>query len=332
MYTPCTAIGAPADPMTESGNRTQLPVGDNHRVAYDDLVRSALHTHWHLRPTAVRRLPSGWLSRAWTVETGGGHYLARLVDDTARRPLEAGLVVAEHLRGRHLEIGEPVRTLAGSLTAATPVGALSVVGRVAGRPLDGADPLDQQWWGDRLGAAHRALDGFRHPGLRGWHWLQADAGHLAIEPWLRPAIAEAVTAVTRLTVTDRLTYGALHGDPAPSAFVIDPATGRTGLVDWGAGGTGPLVYDLAAAVAYAGAPNQASDLVDGYAAAGPVPRDEIDAALPVLLRFRWAVLADWWARRLCAPDDPAGSPDRGADRAALQQAHDVLGAMTSSGG
>jgi homoserine kinase type II len=57
-----------------------------------------------------------------------------------------------------------------------------------------------------------------------------------------------------------------------------------------------LVYDVAAAVVYAGGPAHAAELIDGYLAAGPVHRDELEVALPVLLRLRWAVQADRAAR------------------------------------
>jgi homoserine kinase type II len=38
------------------------------------------------------------------------------------------------------------------------------------------------------------------------------------------------------------------------------------------------------------------DLLDGYLSSGPVPREELESALPVLLRFRWAAEADRHAR------------------------------------
>jgi homoserine kinase type II len=192
-----------------------------------------------------------------------------------------------------------VRTLGGRLTAQTEQGALSLLRRPPGRRLDGADPIDQQWWGDRLGAVHRALQGFSHRGLRPWQALDPDAPHLGREPWLRPAVAGALTATTRLTVTDRLTYGVLLGDPSPGSFVVDPATGKAGLLDCGASGTGPLAYDVAAAVAYAGGTDHAAELIDGYLAAGPMGADELEAALPVLLRLRWAVRAFQAARYGC---------------------------------
>jgi Ser/Thr protein kinase RdoA (MazF antagonist) len=272
---------------------------DNPAVPDETLVRSTLRDEWHLVPTEITALPGALLSRCWEVTAGDERYFCRLSDLAARQPVEAGLAAADHLRGRGIAAGQPVRTLGGSLTARTEEGALAVLRRVPGRRLDGADPIDQQWWGDRLGEVHRALQGFHHPGLRPWQPLDADAGHLSREPWLRPAVAGALTATTRLTVTDRLTYGVLHGDPAPGDFVVDPETGKAGVLDCGASGTGPLAYDLAAAVVYAGGPEHAGDLIDGYLAAGPVGADELDAALPVLLRLRWAVRAVQAARYGC---------------------------------
>lgn len=281
----------------------------------DDLLRSLLRDQWHLNPTEIAALPGALMSRAWRVTAGDEQYLARLTDVPARQPVEAGLAAAEHLRGWGMAVGAGVRTLGGALTAATPDGgALAVLSLVPGRPLAGGDPVDQQWWGDRLGAVHRALQQFHHPGLRSWPLVDPDAPHLGLEPWLRPAVTDAVTATTRLTVTDRLTYGVLHGDPAPGGFVVDPDTGRTGLLDCGASGTGPLVYDVAAAVVYAGGAEASAEFLDGYLAAGPVHRDELEVALPVLTRFRWAVQADRCARLLARGDD-AGEPLRQAQQA-----------------
>ncbi|MCM4081572.1 phosphotransferase enzyme family protein [Paractinoplanes hotanensis] len=264
-----------------------------------ELLRTTLRDEWHLVPSDITALDDVLLSHGWEVTVAGDQYVVRLSEPGARLPVEAGLVAAEHLRGRDIPAGEPVRTLAGGLTAQTEAGAFAVLRRVPGRRLDGADPVDQQWWGDRLGAVHRALQGFHHPGLRAWQPIDPDAGHLDAEPWLRAAVTDASAAAKRLTVTDRLTYGVLHGDPAPGGFVVDPGTGRAGLLDCGASGVGPLVYDVAAAVVYAGGPAHSSELIDGYLAAGPVEADELHAVLPVLLRLRWAVQAERAARYGC---------------------------------
>ncbi|MCY1138612.1 phosphotransferase [Actinoplanes sp. Pm04-4] len=265
-----------------------------------ELLRTTLRDEWHLVPSEITALDDVLLSRGWEVTAGGDQYVVRLSDPGERLPVEAGLAAADHLRGRDIPAGEPVRTLSGGLTAQTGAGAFAVLRRVPGRRLDGADPVDQQWWGDRLGAVHRALQSFHHPGLRSWQPVDPGAGHLDAEPWLRGAVADASAAAKRLTVTDRLTYGVLLGDPAPGGFVVDPGTGRAGLLDCGASEVGPLAYDVAAAVVYAGGEPRSSELIDGYLAAGPVGADELHAVLPVLLRLRWAVQADRAARWGCA--------------------------------
>jgi Ser/Thr protein kinase RdoA (MazF antagonist) len=269
---------------------------DNPAVPDHDLLRSTLRDQWHVAPTEINAVRGALLSCDWEVMSGPDHYLVRLSEPETRLPVEAGLAAALHLRGRRIEAGEPVRTLGGGLTARLPDGALALLRRLPGRRLVGGDPIDQQLWGDRLGVLHRTLQTFHHPGLRAWQLLDPESAHLSIEPWLRAAVTEAVTAATRLTITDRLTYGVLHGDPEPGRFVVDPGTGRSGVLDCGASGVGPLVYDVAAAVAYAGGTDQAGDLLDGYLAAGPVGEGELHAALPVLLRLRWAVLAERAAR------------------------------------
>jgi homoserine kinase type II len=137
---------------------------------------------------------------------------------------------------------------------------------------------------------------------------------------VRPAVTGAVEAMAKLSVTDQLSYGVLHGDPAPDAFRLDVGTGRTGLIGWEASARGPLAYDVASAVMYAGGPDLADELLDGYLAAGPVPRDELDAALPTLLRFRYAVQADHFARRVWAGD----GADRTDHLAGLHHARDLL--------
>jgi homoserine kinase type II len=216
-----------------------------------------------------------------------------------------------------------VRAVDGALTVPIGDDVVALLRYVPGRPLDGEDPVDQQWWGDTLGAAHRALAGFADPGLVRFHWVRPEAAHLSVEPWVRPAVEAAVAAVNKLCVTDVLSYGLLHGDPAPDAFRLDVATGRTGLIDWGAAASGPLVYDVASAVMYAGGPHAAQELLDGYLSAGPVDREELEAALLTMLRFRWAVQADYFAYRL-AVDDRTGVADEAANWIGLNDARDAL--------
>jgi homoserine kinase type II len=265
-------------------------------VPDEDGLRSLLRDRWHLRPGSITSLSSGVLSRSWDVVAGAERYLARLVYVNGRHSVEAGMAAADHLCASGIEAGRPLRTLDGALAVETPGGVLAVLHHLPGRRLSGDDPEDQRLWGDRLGTVHRVLQGFGPPDRHPWNLLDPGAGHLRAEPWLRAAVADAAAAMTRLTVTDRLTYGFLHGDPTAQDFTLHPASGRAGLLHCGAGGIGPLIYDVAAAVVYAGGPDRAAPLLDGYLAAGPIGPDELTAALPVALRLRWAVQADRWVR------------------------------------
>jgi Ser/Thr protein kinase RdoA (MazF antagonist) len=252
-------------------------------------------------------------SLAWTVITGETRYVAKLVPHSERSSFEAGLAAAEHLQAQGFDSGCPIRSIGGQLTVDIGDRSLALLRFVPGRALAPDDGIDQQWWGDRLGAVHLALAGFTHPGLTAWHWIRPDAAHLGLQDWIRPSVLDAVKALEKLQVTDRLTFGALHGDPYHGAFLLDRETGRIGVIDWGAVVFGPLVYDLASAVMYAGGIESAEGLLDAYASTGAVPPAEIDSALPILLRFRWAVQADYFAARVVS--DPSEENLAGLDNA-----------------
>jgi Ser/Thr protein kinase RdoA (MazF antagonist) len=96
--------------------------------------------------------------------------------------------------------------------------------------------------------------------------------------------------------------GLLHADPAPEAFRYDAASGVCGIIDWSCALYGPLLYDLASAVMYLGGPEHAAAMTDFYQSASLLPPREIAVGLPVLLRFRWAVQADYFAWRITAND------------------------------
>lgn len=292
----------------------------------DRWVTAALRRVWHITDAQCLPIWGGAHSSTWLVTTDQSTHIAKWVAPSRRARFEAGLAAAERVAASGTPSGAPVRTADGSLTTLTEGGVLSLLRFVPGRALDGTSAVDQTWWGDTLAQAHRALAGFAHPGLTRFHWLRSDSGHLDVEPWIRPAVSDAIHAVARLTVTDQLTYGVLHGHPAADSFRLDRDTGRTGLIDWGSAGCGPLVYDVARAVMFAGGtdrPDDAADLIDAYVAAGQVGRDEIDAALPVMLRFCWAVQADFFAHRITT-GDLTGAVDPEDNWKGLRDARAVL--------
>ncbi|MEU0558866.1 phosphotransferase [Dactylosporangium sp. NPDC006015] len=143
-------------------------------------------------------------------------------------------------------------------------------------------------------------------------WVDPGAAHLGLRPWLREAVAGALRD---LAGAGPLTEGLLHADPAPEAFV------GGGLIDWGVALRGPLMYDVASAVMYLG--DNAGAFLDAYGRAGIVPAGELRDALPVLLRFRHAVQADYFARRI-AGDDLTGIADPAENEKGLEDARRAL--------
>jgi hypothetical protein len=63
-----------------------------------------------------------------------------------------------------------------------------------------------------------------------------------------------------------------------------------------------LLYDLASAVMYVGGPERGDHLVQAYLRQGVMTPAEVGRALLVMLRFRWAVQADYFARRIVERD------------------------------
>ncbi len=305
-------------------------------MATEEQVRATLRAVWHVTAidcVADADAPGFVPGSRWSVMIDDAPHEVRVVPESQRLALLASLAAVEALSVAGIAIGRPVRTADGALTATTSIGEMALSRDVPGRPLDPGDPIDQQFWGDLLGRAHVALRHYRPP----WHerlTVPVVAGsHLDVADWLRPALRDVVLAVTRLTVTDQLTYGVLHGDPAPAEFRLDPATGSIGLTGWASPLHGPLTYDVAVAVRHAGGIGASEDLLDGYASAGPAPRDELAAALPTMLRLHWALVADAQARALAGSVVPlprAAALAAAGRRDVLEQARQVLAELAEA--
>jgi homoserine kinase type II len=174
-----------------------------------------------------------------------------------------------------------------------------------------------------LARAHSVLREHEVPGAPAFDWVDGDASHLDVEPWVRPAVLEAVAEweSTRGLVPS---WGYLHGDPAPEVFRHDRVTNIDGIIDWAGGIHGPLLYDLASASMYVG-DELTPALVEAYAEGGVVPRPEIDRGLHALQRYRYAVQADYFARRLHA-NDVTGIDGPDENWKGLRDARAMLGA------
>jgi len=147
------------------------------------------------------------------------------------------------------------------------------------------------------------LDG----GMGSRTWIVDDSSRRwvlkAVAPGLggRPAVVAVVTALARPGLRAWST-GLLHADPAPGAFRFDRVTGRCGVIDWSTALYGPLLYDLASAAMFLGGLDRAAEMSEAYLATGVLSRAETEEGLALMLRLRWAVQADYFARRITSND------------------------------
>lgn len=271
----------------------------------DETIRELLRRAWGLADGMhVVRHDGGMGSQTWIVDEGDRRWVAKLVAPHLAESFAHGLQVARLLDDAGIRSGAPAPARSGSMTVDAASGErVALLTWVPGRPLAGDGEEEQRLIGDTLARVHRVLRGCEVPGAQRFHWVDPAAEHLGLRPWLRPAVTAAVDALTALQNGSRTwPQGLLHADPAPEAFRYDPDTGFCGIIDWSSAHYGPLLYDLASAVMYLGGARHAAAMTDAYRAAGLLTAREIADGLPVMLRFRWAVQADYFAWRITAND------------------------------
>ena len=264
-----------------------------------------LRQRWGLpEETQVARHDGGMGSRTWIVDCAGRRWVAKAVAPHLADQFAKGLQVASLLERAGIQSGAPSPTDSGSFTADTRDGCrIALLTWVPGIPLTGTGERQQRLMGATLARVHTALQGRSVTGAQRFHWVTPAASHLGLRSWLRPAVAAAVDALTDSERRPPVRpSGLLHADPAPGAFRYDPARDRCGVIDWGSAVFGPLLYDVASCVMYLGGTGNAGPMLDAYCAAGPLTAAEIADGLPVMLRFRWAVQADYFARRIADND------------------------------
>jgi homoserine kinase type II len=252
-------------------------------------------------------------STTWLAEGDGWRVVVKAVD-ASDEGFGPGLEVAARLGDAGFVTGRPVPSNAGRLVEAYDGRSVGVLEFVDGVPLTGADAAAV---GEMLGRVHqvtRTAEGVVGDWL---HFLRFFEPWLDLEEWIRPAVEGAMEGVQRLGL---LTWGWLHGDPAPEAFMRQPA-GTIALIDWGAAMHGPVLYDVASAVMYVGSPDR---VVPAYINHRPELSDEVEAGLDAFLRVRYAVQAGYFAWR-CSNDVRTGIADPAENRKGLNDARRAFG-------
>jgi homoserine kinase type II len=286
---------------------------------------ACLADRWGLTGVRVASHPGGMNSATWLVTRGGERWIAKAVDPSMRRSFAGGLAVAARVEAAGIPAGAPVPTRDGQVVADAGRVPLALLSWVDGHGLSGSTPTEQRLIGSTLARVHATLRAAPITPTSRFHWVDVDAEHLGIRRWVRGAVACAVADLERYGLP-RLSQGTLHTDPAPEAFRWAPSRDTCGLIDWSAAMTGPLLYDVASAVMFCGGPLTARRLVDAYLEHGTLSRAEVDDGLAVMLRFRWAVQADYFARRIAA-GDLTGIAEASQNEVGLHDARVHLGAL-----
>lgn len=285
-------------------------------------MRALLNQHWLIDADEIAILHGGMNSRTWEVTSRADRWVLKLVPPHTPPGFRAGLFAAAALDAAGLHSGAPVTTRDNQLAVQLPQGTAALLTWVEGAPLS-SSPGDVLQIGRMLATAHSVLQHVAIPDAPPFDWIACDAAHLDVEPWVRRAVTDAVREWqdVRSAVT---TWGFLHGDPAPEVFLHDQGTNTYGIIDWASGVRGPLLYDLASAAMYLGR-EATPTLVEAYASHGTVPRAEIERGLPTLQRYRYAVQADYFARRL-QDNNLTGIDDPADNQEGLDDARAMLGA------
>jgi Ser/Thr protein kinase RdoA (MazF antagonist) len=200
-------------------------------VITEPVLISCLSRYWDLRGICVTVHNGGMGSETWFADRGDRRWVAKAVAPGEGSQFAGGMVIARRLDQAGIPAGAPVPALGGQLVVDIGGAWLALLTWVPGQALAGQDETEQDLIGTTLAKVHRALAGFEVEGARRFHWVDPGADHLALRPWLRPAVKAALDALGTVHL-DRMTWGLLHVDPAPEAFRLDPATGRCGVIDW----------------------------------------------------------------------------------------------------
>jgi Ser/Thr protein kinase RdoA (MazF antagonist) len=270
-------------------------------VLTESVLASSLGRYWGVTDAHVAAHDGGMASQTWLVDAGGRRWVAKAVAPGAGHQFAGGLAIAQHLERSGIRAGAARPAADGRLAVDVDGDWLALLSWVPGHPLTGQARAERDLIGRTLGRVHRALADYPTEAADRFHWVDPAAGQLSLRPWLRPAVSAALDVLDAAD-PGRMTWGLLHADPAPEAFRLDPATGQCGVIDWSYALHGPLLYDLASAVMYVGGPGQAAGLIRAYLGEGAIQPDEAAHGLAPMLRFRWAVQANYFAWRISEGD------------------------------
>lgn len=260
---------------------------------------------WAQQIQSAEPLGGGMNSATALVGLGGERAVLKWVPQGSAAALALGCQVAQLLARHGLLTGDPIPTATDELTFLTQRGAVALFRFVDGTELDPTNPRDRHDMGVTLADIHAV-----HATHESGPFIRDEVAaqvHDA-EPWVRPAVAAVLDEYRSLPA---LTWGLLHGDPAAEVFLRQAGTQKVGVIDWGAAGRGPVLYDVASALMYLGGRDRSDAFWDGYLSHSPAPARELDSHIGAFMRFRAAVQAAYFSMRIAREDRTGLSDDTG---------------------
>ena len=279
-------------------------------------LRPTVDREWGLILENAEILDGGMNSVTAAFDTPSGRFVAKWVHSRAAADLTQGAEVARAMSDAGIRAGRPLLTCRGKLTASLLDGYVVLLEEVLGAPLTRSDS-DLWDWGATLARVHSVCTWTKKGEF--FPWLSENGRDSAREDWVRQAVDDVLDEYEALPA---LTWAQLHTDPEPEAFRRD-VHGDIGVIDWTGSIAGPVLYDLASAVMYAGNDQAAERLIAGYQSAGVLTESELRDHLMVFRRLRGAVQAVYFSKRL---DEADTTGARGQDDNAqgLKDAHTIL--------
>jgi Ser/Thr protein kinase RdoA (MazF antagonist) len=255
-------------------------------------LSDAVERYWGEPLVGAMLIDGGMNSITIGGSLSSGRVVAKWVSALGREDLIRGAEVARAMSDHGIRAGRPLLTSLGQVTAPLLDGELAVLDEVTGEPLSNS-AADQWDWGAALARVH-SMTSAQEEGSMFFPWLRENGLDPARESWVRRIVEDLLGEYVRL---GPLIWAQLHTDPEPEAFRRD-ANGDIGVIDWSGSIRGPVLYDVASAVMYAGGESAAGQLIAGYQSRGLLPDSELRSHLRYFRQFRGAVQAVYFSKRL----------------------------------
>ncbi|HET9999799.1 MAG TPA: phosphotransferase [Ktedonobacteraceae bacterium] len=215
----------------------------------DEMLFAALKA-WPLsEPFTIQRLPGGMTSEIWLIEAEHERFIAKYAY-TTRQAFESGLYAAELVERRGITSGVPLHTKQETLSILVEgrhgqSQPLALLQYVPGERLDLSRPDAASLYGYLLGRTHSILldESGDWCAASLYDFLLEETPYIAVQPGLAPLIRQAIEAAREYEKHNKVTHGIIWADAME--IRCGKETGRTGIIDWGAIGRGPLLFDVA---------------------------------------------------------------------------------------